>query len=32
LWLRTPGYKELPAYFAQRFEDMEHWLRHPVAA
>jgi len=32
LWLRTPGYAELPAYFAPRFEDMEHWLRHPVAA
>ncbi len=32
LWLRTPGYAELPAYFAPRFEDMEHWLRHPVTA
>jgi hypothetical protein len=32
LWLRTPGYTELPAYFTQRFEDMEHWLRNPVAA
>ena len=28
----SPGYAELPAYFAPRFEDMEHWLRHPVAA
>ena len=30
LWLRTPGYAELPAYFAPRFADMEHWLRHPI--
>jgi hypothetical protein len=30
LWLRTPGYAELPGYFAPRFEDMEHWLRHPL--
>ncbi|MGE4242449.1 TauD/TfdA family dioxygenase [Ramlibacter sp.] len=30
LWLRTPGYAELPAYFKPRFEDMDHWLRHPV--
>ncbi len=32
LWLRTPGYADLPAYFAPRFEDMEHWLRNPVPA
>ena len=30
LWLRTPGYTELPAYFKPRFEDMDHWLRHPL--
>lgn len=30
LWLRTPGYAELPAYFGPRFEDMDHWLRHPL--
>lgn len=30
LWLRTPGYREIPAYFAPRFEDMEYWLAHPV--
>jgi hypothetical protein len=32
LWLRTPGYAELPSYFTQRFEDMEHWRRNPVTA
>jgi hypothetical protein len=32
LWLRTPGYPQLPEYFRQRFEDMEHWLRHPLPA
>jgi alpha-ketoglutarate-dependent taurine dioxygenase len=31
LWLRTPGYAELPEFMVQRFEDMDHWLRHPVA-
>jgi hypothetical protein len=30
LWLRTPGYTTLPEYFAPRFEDMDHWLRHPL--
>lgn len=30
LWLRTPGYPQLPEYFHPRFEDMEHWLRHPL--
>jgi hypothetical protein len=30
LWLRTPGYAVLPAYFEQRFEDMDHWLNHPL--
>jgi hypothetical protein len=30
LWLRTPGYRELPEYFRPRFEDMDHWLQHPV--
>ena len=30
LWLRTPGYTTLPPYFQPRFEDMEHWLRHPL--
>ena len=30
LWLRTPGYDELPAYFKPRFEDMDHWLNHPA--
>jgi len=29
LWLRTPGYTDLPDYFASRFEDMKHWLEHP---
>lgn len=32
LWLRTPGYVELPGYFAPRFEDMDHWLHHPMPA
>jgi hypothetical protein len=26
LWLRTPGYAELPPYFLPRYEDMEYWL------
>jgi hypothetical protein len=30
LWLRTPGYTELPDYFKPRFDDMDHWLRHPL--
>lgn len=30
LWLRTPGYTELPAYFAPRFEDMDYWMHHPL--
>lgn len=30
LWLRTPGYEQLPPFFAPRFEDMEFWLRHPL--
>jgi hypothetical protein len=30
LWLRTPGYPQLPPFFAQRLEDMGHWLRHPL--
>lgn len=30
LWLRTPGYRELPGYFRPRFEDMDHWLKHPL--
>ena len=30
LWLRTPGYDSLPPFFQPRFEDMEHWLRHPL--
>ncbi len=32
LWLRTPGYPDIPGYFKPRFEDMAHWLRHPVVA
>ena len=34
LWLRTPGYRELPPYFKQRFEDFETWSRNgpPVEA
>ena len=30
LWLRTPGYREIPTYFAPRFEDMDYWLAHPT--
>jgi len=30
LWLRTPGYPELPDYFKPRFEDMDYWLQHPL--
>ena len=30
LWLRTPGYTELPPYFKPRLEDMEHWRRNPT--
>jgi hypothetical protein len=29
LWLRTPGYAELPAFMAPRLEDMDFWLRRP---
>jgi len=32
LWLRTPGYRELPDYFKPRFEDMDYWLRQPLRA
>ena len=32
LWLRTPGYAQLPPYFTQRFEDMDYWLRNPAPA
>ena len=31
LWLRTPGYASIPAFFAPRMEDMEFWLRNQVA-
>ncbi len=31
LWLRTPGYQDLPEYFKPRFQDMDYWLRHPLA-
>jgi Taurine catabolism dioxygenase TauD, TfdA family len=31
LWLRTPGYDTLPAFFKPRFEDMDYWLKHPLA-
>jgi hypothetical protein len=30
LWLRTPGYAQLPAYFLRRFDDMDHWMQHPL--
>jgi hypothetical protein len=30
LWLRTPGYASIPAFFAPRMEDMEFWLRNPL--
>lgn len=30
LWLRTPGYAEIPDFFKPRFEDMDYWLNHPV--
>ncbi|WP_158213373.1 TauD/TfdA family dioxygenase [Pigmentiphaga sp. NML080357] len=30
LWLRTPGYGAIPAYFHERFQDMDHWLKHPL--
>lgn len=29
LWLRTPGYRELPPQFADRNGDMQAWLKHP---
>ncbi len=32
LWLRTPGYAELPDFFVPRYEDMDHWLRNPTAS
>jgi Taurine catabolism dioxygenase TauD, TfdA family len=32
LWLRTPAYATLPAFFTPRYEDMEYWLRHPAKA
>lgn len=32
LWLRTPGYPELPAFMTPRLQDMDHWMRHPRAA
>ena len=32
LWLRTPGYANVPPFFRARFEDMDYWLRHPVRA
>jgi hypothetical protein len=31
LWLRTPGYDTLPPFFTPRFEDMDYWLKHPLA-
>ncbi len=31
LWLRTPGYAELPGFMTPRLEDMDHWLRNPRA-
>ncbi len=31
LWLRTPGYAKVPPFFRARFEDMDYWMRHPVA-
>src|SRR5262245_27195522 len=30
LWLRTPGYTDLPPFFKPRFEDMAFWLDHPL--
>lgn len=32
LWLRTPYYARVPDFFQPRFEDMAHWLAHPVAS
>jgi hypothetical protein len=32
LWLRSPGYPELPAFMAQRLADMAHWRAHPRAS
>jgi hypothetical protein len=29
LWLRTPGFKQLPAAFADRNADMTAWQQHP---
>jgi len=32
VWLCTPHYREIPPFFKARYEDMAHWLAHPVPA
>lgn len=30
LWLCTPYYADIPPFFQARYEDMAHWLAHPI--
>jgi hypothetical protein len=32
LWLMTPRFSDIPPFLVQRYEDMESWKRHPLAA
>ena len=32
LWLMTPRFSDIPPFLVQRYEDMETWKQHPLAA
>jgi hypothetical protein len=32
LWLMTPRYSDIPPFLVRRYEDMEIWKQHPLAA